>query len=314
MSNRNLTISDPVRQKLTTLGAQGQQWLAGLEDLVSELAQEWQLTIGKSLEGGSEAYVAEVTTSDGSPAILKVAVPYIDGNTILASEVTALTLAGGRGYVRLLRSDLNRRALLLERLGLRLQDLGYSTTTQIDIICATLKESWIPVPPGTPLQTGDEIARWLAQFITNLWEQLNRPCSQQAFETALSYTQARASAYDPQTSVLVHGDAHSLNTLQSLSPHSPSTFKLIDPDGIVAETAYDVGMMMRDWLDEISPDPVKLGRQRCEYLSHLTGADKEAIWHWGFIQSVSTGLLLTQMGLVQEGSQMLSTAEAWSKT
>lgn len=309
--NRIMTVPDPVRQKLAILGAEGLSWLARLDALIGELEQEWQVSVGASLEGGSEAYVAEATTRDGSKVILKVAMPEFDGNTVLANEITALTLAHGKGYVRLLRSDLSRRALLLESLGTPLRDLGYSTRVQIAIICTTLRQSWVPISSGSRLPSGASMAEWLSKFIADLWEHLDRPCSQQTLDLALSFAQARARAFDPQTAVLVHGDAHNGNTLHNPS-QTQSSFKLIDPDGIVAEAAYDLGVLMREWIDELIADPVRLGRERCAYLSHLTGADTQAIWQWGFIQCVSTGLLLRQVGQEQSGSQMLKVAEAWT--
>jgi streptomycin 6-kinase len=314
MRKRIITVPDLVRQKLAILGAEGLRWLDGLDDLIGELEQEWQISVGTSLEGGSEAYVAQVRTRDGLEAILKVAIPESSGNTVLANEITALTIAGGRGYVRLLRSDLSRRALLLERLGVPLRNLGYSSRTQIEIICTTLRESWVHISSGSLLSSGASMAQWLAKFIVDLWENLDKPCSQQAIEMALSFAQARAVAFDPETAVLVHGDAHSGNMLQNLSQGSQTqpSFKLIDPDGIVAETAYDLGVLMRDWIDELVGDPVRLGRERCAYLSHLTGADTQAIWQWGFIQCTSTGLFLMQMGQKQSGMQMLKVAEAWT--
>lgn len=314
MRNRIITVPDSVRQRAATSGAEGLRWLVGLGDLIGELEQEWQMIVGSSLEGGSEAYVAQARTRDGSPVILKVASPENDGNTVLANEITALTVADGHGYVRLLRSDLNRRALLLEPLGTALRDLGYSTKDQIDIICTTLRESWIHLSSGSRLPSGASMAQWLAKFIAGLWENLDRPCSRQALEMALFFAQARAKAFDPAIAVLVHGDAHNGNTLQNLTQNSrtPSSFKLIDPDGIVAEAAYDLGILMREWTDELIADPVRLGRERCAYLSHLTGTDIHAIWQWGFIQCMSTGLLLLRAGQEQSGIQMLKVAEAWT--
>jgi streptomycin 6-kinase len=312
MRNRAMTLPAPVRQKVALLGTTGTKWLADLDNLIEQLEQEWQITVGTALPGGTEAYVAQAITSDGATAILKLVIPPGDGNTVLAHEITALTLADGHGYARLLRSDLNRRALLLEALGIPLKDLRYTPKAQIEIICTTLKESWVRASPTTPLPNG--AAQWLSNFISNLWKQLDRPCSQQVFETALSYAQARASAFNPANSVLVHGDAHNGNTLQNLSPttQSPSSFKFIDPDGIIAEGAYDLGVLMREWLDELLPDPVNRGRERCAYLSQLTGMEMQAIWQWGFIQSVSTGLFLLQIGMKQPGIQMLTVAEAWA--
>lgn len=309
MSKRIITISEPVRQKISVLGAEGQQWLEGLDTLVHELEQEWQITVGTALAGGTEAYVARARTREGDNVILKLAIPENSGNTGLANEITALTLTNGHGYVRLLRSDLSRRALLLEPLGMLLKDLGLSTREQIDIICTTLRESWLPISSESGLPSGASIAQGLAQFIADLWEELNRPCSQQAVDRALTFAQARAKAFDPQSAVLVHGDAHNNNTLQSLQ--TPSTFKFIDPDGLFAEPAYDLGVLMREWPEELLHDPARLGRERCTYLSHLTGANMQAVWQWGFIQSMSTGLLLVRVGQKQAGTQMLKLAEAW---
>lgn len=312
MSKRIVTVPKPVRQKVATLGAEGQRWLAGLGDLIEELEREWQVIVGPALTGGSEAYVATARTRDGSEAILKVAMPEMDGNTVLAQEVTALTIADGHGYVRLLRYDLSRRALLLERLGRPLREMGYSTRTQIGIICTTLRESWVHIPSGSQLSSGASMAEWLSNFIADLWEKLGCPCSQRALDMAFSFAQTRAGAFNPETAVLVHGDAHSGNILQDLS-HAQSSFKFIDPDGLVAEPAYDLGIPMRDWIDELIADPVRLGRERCAYLSHLTATDMQAIWEWGFIQCMSTGLLLIRVGQEQAGIQMLMVADAWVK-
>lgn len=114
---------------------------------------------------------------------------------------------------------------------------------------------------------------------------------------------------------MVHGDAHNGNTLQNLSQNSQSQslFKFIDPDGLVTEAAYDLGILMREWIDELIADPVRRGRERCAYLSHLTGMEAQAIWQWGFIQSMSTGLFLMQVGQEQSGIQMLKVAEAWTR-
>ena len=52
---------------------------------------------------------------------------------------------------------------------------------------------------------------------------------------------------NPAEFVLVHGDAHGNNTLQDLSEEN--AFKLVDPDGIFYEKAYDLGVLMREWTE-----------------------------------------------------------------
>ncbi len=314
MDRQEIVVSEMMRQKVATLGETGEQWLMALPALVEEIAQDWQLEVGESLLGGSEAFVARATTIDGFQAVIKVAMPPAEGNTVFASEITGLKLANGRGYVRLLRSDLDRRALLLEALGPSLQDMGLSSRAQIEIICATLRESWVRVPLDTGLFNEEKAAQWHTKFIGSLWQQLGEPCSRRAFETALLFTENRARAYDPATAVLVHGDAHSGNTLQTLTEGSGTrSFKLIDPDGLAAGPACDLGVLMRDWLDELLPDPLKLGLERRDLLSRLTGADPQAVWEWGFIQTMSTGLLMLRIGATGQGRTMLQVVEAWSR-
>lgn len=314
MDEREIEVSEQVRRKAAVLGKEGERWLNSLGELVEEIARNWQITVGKSLSGGSAAFVAQVTTRDGSPAVLKIALPSpsAEVNTFLISQV-ALTFEGGNAFVQLLRSDFERRALLLEALGPMLADLQLSSRKQLEIICATLKASWVKVPPSTALMNGKEVAEWHTNFISNLWQQLKTPCSRQAYQTALRFTANRGEAYDPATAVLVHGDAHSKNTLQILSnePGKP-TFKLIDPCGVIAEPACDLGVMMREWPEELLPDPLRFGRERRDLLCRLTGADSEAVWEWGFIQAMSTGLVFLQIGHTGPGLDLLHLAEAWA--
>ena len=97
----------------------------------------------------------------------------------------------------------------------------------------------------------------------------------------------RAAASDPARAVLVHGDVHRWNALQA----SDGSFKLVDPDGLLAEREYDLGIVMReDPADLMEGDPMARARR----LAALTGLDAQAIWEWGVVERVSTGLLGTK--------------------
>ncbi|MEU7871927.1 ATP-binding protein [Dactylosporangium sp. NPDC049140] len=106
-------MSERVALSLRALGPAGEAWLAGLPRLLAGLAAEWSITLGARLDGGRTAYVAEATTHDGTPAVLGVSIPGSDFDR----QLQALQLAGGDPYARLVRHDVPRRALLLERLG-----------------------------------------------------------------------------------------------------------------------------------------------------------------------------------------------------
>ncbi len=89
-------------------------------------------------------------------------------------------------------------------------------------------------------------------------------------------------------------------------------FKFIDPDGLFAERAYDLAIPMREWSSELlEGDPARLRRERSGLLAHLTGVDTQAIWEWGFVERVSTGLLCMQVGAEHVGRQMLEVAHHW---
>lgn len=296
-----------------SLGFVGEQWLRQLGEVIKLLEQKWKIRMGKSLNGGTEAFVAEVKTEDCVEAILKVTMPPIEGNTVFEQEIVALTIADGDGYVRLLNYNTNHRAVLLERLGSPLKDIGYPTETQVEIICNTLKRSWEKsLPKDHKLQSGKDIIKWFSNFIPEIWAEIESPCSRLLIDKALVFLESRLSNSNLETSVLVHGDAHSGNILQDIKKPQPS-FKLIDPDGLVAEPSYDLGVLMREWLDDLTINPLEIGLKRCFFLSEITGVDSKAIWEWGFIQSVSTGLFLIKNGQEEMGLQMLKVAEAWSE-
>ena len=291
-----IEISPVLRAK--ALAAGQDEWLEGLADLIVELSAEWRFRPGRRLDGATESYVTAVTLDHGSEAVLKLLVP--GRGPAAAHEATVLRLADGNGCARLLREDSQRNALLLERLGPPMSTLGLALEDRHRILAGLAAALWRPAP-GSGLPGGDEKGRGLIEYITRLWEDLDRPCSERAVAYALACAERRVAAHEPERAVLVHGDIHQWNALRA-----GERFKLIDPDGLLAEPAYDLGIIMRE-------DPVELldgdPRQRARMLAALTGLDAQAIWEWGAVERVSTGLLCTQIGLQPVGRDMLIAAE-----
>ena len=134
-------------------------------------------------------------------------------------------------------------------------------------------------------------------------------------EQALAFAGARAAAFDPDRSVVVHGDAHAGNALRALGEASveKQPFKFVDPECFLAEPSYDLGISMRDWTDELlAGDAVRVGRERCALLARLSGVAPQPIWEWGFIERVSTGLFLLKVGASTVGRDALAVADLWS--
>src|SRR5579872_681312 len=276
-------------------GAEGQAWLADLPALVAELEQAWGISVGRPLSGGTEALVAEAVTAEGEAAVLKLTIRGQDPRHL---EARTLIAGAGRGYVRLLRHDPDRDALLMERLGQRLGPFDFAARDQIEIICRTLMEAWTAPTAGLDLPDGVEKAGGLVGFIDQTWEGLGRPCAARTLDVAADYAKRRAAAHDAAAVVLAHGDAHAANALQV--PGEPGRFRLIDPDGLIIEPAYDLAIPMRELRVAVgAEDALAKGRERCALLSRLTGVEPQPIWEWGLVERVASGLTLLQIGLTE---------------
>jgi streptomycin 6-kinase len=298
-------VPDAVRRKALACGAGA--WLEGLAALVADLEREWSIAVGAALSGGTEAYVAEAALADGTPAVLKLVVPQRD---TARDEITVLRLANGEGCARLLCDDVARGALLVERLGTPLCDLGYPLERRLEILSDAASRVWRRAP-GCGLRSGAEKGRWLADFIATKWEETGRPCAERTVAHALACAARRLAAHDDERAVLVHGDVHQWNALRADDPRaarSTGGWKLVDPDGLLAEPEYDLGILMREDPEDLHGD----GRQRARWLARRTGTDAEAIWEWGVVERVSTGLLCTQIELQPVAREMLAAADRLS--
>jgi streptomycin 6-kinase len=262
------------------------------------LEHEWSIAVGDAYTDSTEAFVAKATCEDGTPAVLKLLVPR--SGDAAENEITVLRLTRGGGCVRLLRDDRARGALLLERLGRSLYELGLPIGRRHEILCSTVARVWRPAP-DCGLPTGAEKGRWLTDFVVSTWEEMNRPCSERAVDHAIACAARRVAAHRDERAVLVHGDVHQWNALEA-----EDGFRLVDPDGLLAEPEYDLGIIMReDPLDVSDNDP----HERARWLAARTGLDATGIWEWGVVERVSTGLLGTKVGLQPVSRQMLAVAD-----
>jgi len=303
----DIRISDKLAANAAHRGAAGAEWLAGLPAAIARLESAWNIKVDRGYGAGTEAYTAEATLADGTAAAIKLPVVGLEKGS---REARMLAAAGGQGYVRLLEWDPETNAMLLERLGVQLHQLGYPMERQIGIICDLLKRAWRAPPPGLELMTGARKAADMAACIETVWDKLGRPCSDRTYDTALRFLKEREAAFDPKTAVMAHGDAHAWNTLQDPKTNG---FKLVDPDGLFIERAHDLSISMREWSVELEPDPVAKGRERCALLSRLTGVEPGAIWQWALIERLVNGLSYLEVGPLEYAPQFLTVAQAWAE-
>jgi streptomycin 6-kinase len=305
-----VSVTPVVRRKAEALGAAGDAWLAGLTGLVADLERRWSVTVGQPLAGGTAAYVARARTGDGLEVVLKLGLP----DPQFADEVGTLARAEGRGYVRLLAHDVGRHAMLLEALGPSMNRLELAPELQLETMCRLLRQAWaVPRAEHGRFASARNKASSLHQMVRRLWADLGGPCSEQVLAQALLFATRRAAAFDPDRCVVVHGDAAAANALQVLAPRpgAETGFVFVDPDGFIGDRAYDLGVALRDWCPQLlaSDDPRSLARRYCRVLADGSGVDEQAIWEWGFLERVSTGLYVRSLGAGDLSQPHLDTAE-----
>jgi streptomycin 6-kinase len=293
-----VTIDVPPSLRKARTAAGETAWLDALPELVREMTSLWSLAIGRSCDGfGMNALVVEATTADGTAAVLKLAPP--SDAEKLGLEATVLRLADGGGCVRLLDADVGRRALLLERLGPSMYDLGVPRRRRHELLLEAVQRLWRPVDPRVHLQRGSARARGTVERLEQVWEQSDRACSERVLADAIACAERRAAAHDDARAVLCHGDLHELNALRS----DDGSFRLIDPEGVMAEREYDLGVLMRN-----APGEDDL-HERADWLAEATGCDRTAIWEWGTAERVLSGLWCRVVDHQPHGDKQLADAE-----
>jgi streptomycin 6-kinase len=261
------------------------------------------------LEGGTASLVVAVRRADGEPAVLKIAVP----GTGFDDQLKLLELADGRGYVRVLESAPERDAAVLEHLGGPLSgragDQVPTPEEQIGTLCDLLQVAWqLPVDDYRD-QDWDKAGQ-LASLIIDLWVRLDRPCPYAVVDHALRAAHRLANAARDRW-VVVHGDPHPGNALRTDHDRlgAAGGYVFVDPDGFFADPCYDLGVVLRDWSDVLTPATAAATIDRyCALAARRTGLPEEPIRDWAYLERVSSGLFLISLGQPEDGRRFLDRA------
>lgn len=150
----------------------------------------------------------------------------------------------------MLADDIERHAALLEALAPSIVRLELTSEHLIEALCATLRRAWhVARPAGLTVGPAQEKAGALGERVSRLWEDLGRSCSAKAVDRALECAQRRAAAFDLDRCLVTHGDPQRVAGVRVVSrrPGAESGFVFVDPDGFLADPAYDLGGVLRDW-------------------------------------------------------------------
>lgn len=317
---RDVRLQPLARAKVASLGPAGARWEAALPDTLAALADTWGLTLGRALPGGSASYVVGARTRDGAERVVKVALPDPALLPGVAAEAAVLRAAGGQGYARLHAYDEQRHALLMESCGRSLERSALPVEEQLVVLADTLRLAWaVDVPTVVAPPRGEDRASYLHGFVLDHARRLEDhdlgPRFDAVLEQALEYAERRAEAYDPGACVVAHGDAHPANLLRAVddgrarAAGSGTGWVFVDPDGVAADPAYDLGVALREWSGELTgPGARARAGGWATLLAERAGQDRRAVWEWGYVERVSTGLYVLGFGAERLGRRFLDSA------
>lgn len=206
-------------------GAGAADWCDRFPSMVEQLGAEWGLTFDEALPGGATSVVLAVHDRQGVDGVLKLT-PDVE---LARGEATALgRWAGSPSSVQLLRADLGRGALLLERLrpGRPLTEVG---GWSLDDIAALLRDLWRPTPVALPP---------LAERVRFVFELYRRRAAAIDCPPLAALDRGEAAALELAASGgtigLVHGDLHAGNVLVA-----DRGLVAIDPRPVIGDIASD---------------------------------------------------------------------------
>jgi streptomycin 6-kinase len=233
------------------------------------------LTLGEPFSGGfASELVVPVTTAEGEQAVLKVQHPHRESE----HEAAALELWDGDGAIRLLDSDADEHALLLERCvpGTPLSSVGGEGA--LDVFVELLPRLWKPA--GAPFRTLAAEAAWWADSLEETWERFARPFERRLLDAALEALQQLPPTQ--QQPVLLHQDLHGDNVLAA----QREPWLTIDPKPLVGEREFGIAPIVRSR---------ELGHSRSEVLGRFDrlvselGLDRERARGWTVGQTIAWG-------------------------
>ena len=273
-----LITEELVRSTIQLRGEAGAQWLERLPALIADCERRWRIEVGPPFSGLWINWVAPANRADGTPAVLKLSFPE---DKEFRTEAEALRLFGGRGAARLLRLDLDRGAMLLERcepgapLG-SVEDDAQATS----IAAGVMKRLWRPVPDGHSFPLVSEWAQGLARLRRRFGGGTGPLPARLVEEAEALFNELLASQAEP---VLLHGDLHHLNILTARR----QPWLAIDPKGVVGESAYDVAALLHNPVELLKvPRPGGVLERRVEVLAEELGLDRARVRGWGVSQAV----------------------------
>lgn len=270
---------------ITREGEAGRAWIEALPGLVDAMCRRWGLQVDGRVMNGYLGVAVPVRCGE-ELCILKVSwlgefLPY---------EVAALRAWDGHGAVRLLESDIERGAMLLERLDYSksLNDVGIEEA--MGVAGRLLRRLSIQAPEGIPLlrDRGEEMHRDFPER----WENAGRPMSRRLLDQAreLAVELGRAC----KRNLLVNYDLHCADVLAG----KREPWLAVDPMVVAGDPEYGIAQLLWTRLEEIRANG-GLDRQ-FPVLVESAELDPDLARGWALVRCVDYWLWGLSVGLTYD--------------
>ncbi len=257
-------------------------------DRTQDRARKWCVDVEHTFE--TESSVVAFGSRDNQPVVLKVLKQ--PGDEWRSGEI--LEAFDGHGVVRVY--EYSEGAVLLERLspGNSLASMALSGRDEeaTDILADVIERMSAREPP-TACATVQDWAKGFERYSATADDQIPRPL---VAEGRRRYSELCASQSRPR---LLHGDLHHDNVLFD----SGRGWLAIDPKGVIGETEYEIGAVLRNPIEK--PDLLASPRtveRRLEHFARRLNLDFKRALAWGFAQAVLSAIWSVEDGFGVDAS------------
>jgi streptomycin 6-kinase len=258
-------------------GEKGEDWLERLPGIVRELEGEWGIKVQKPFRAAEFNFVAPAVGTTSDLVVLKISPPF-ETDEILG-EAAYLKTKNGNGAIKLIRQDIDQRAILIEHAlpGENLVECfkdnePASVAPAIQVLRAILG----PPPVGAgDITTLDKWFDGLRRYESTKFPADYATRALQIYED-LS-VQANRTYY-------LHGDFHPGNIVNA----TREPYLVIDPKGIVGHIGYEIAVFLNNfhWWQEGAPDIQARLETAIKQFSDAFDIDPLELRQWAYAQMV----------------------------
>ena len=275
-----IVVPEAFRQfRLGVSGEAARAWLDNLPMLVETLRARWDLAPDGAPMHGAVNLVVPVLRHD-EPCVLRVC--WREHG--YRAEVDALRTWEGRGAVRLLATDDDAEAMLLERLDPSRTLAGLDLPAAAAIAGGLIRRLAVPAPSSTPGL--DAVLAEIAGTLAGRNAALGMPVPDTWVRAAAGLAEAMTTEQGSRPAVLVHADLHYGNVLAG----EREPWLAIDPRAVRGDPEYSVPELMWTRADDAPDAPdlrdlltilVDAGELNAERARAYTVIRAVDYWLWG---------------------------------